>query len=339
MKVSMIGLDIAKNVFHLVGQTRSGREVLKKRLRRAQVIGYFAQCEPCVVGIETCSGAHHFGRELERLGHTVRLVPARAVKPYVTGAKNDDNDAAAICEALKNPRLHPVAVKSVAQQDLQALHRLREAAHKERTALANRLRGVLAEYGLVMPKGIATLRARLPALLEDGENGFSALLRELLAEHYEALCELDARVQRFDQRLRRVQREHPAARRLSEVRGLGPVLASALPAFIGDGHQYASARGFAAAIGLVPHQASTGGKTRLLGISKRGNRYLRNAFIHGARAVLNRAGEHDDRLSRWALRVRARRGTNRATVALAHKLARIAWVVLARAERFDPAHA
>lgn len=339
MKVSMIGLDIAKNVFHLVGQARSGHEVAKKRLRRSQVLAYFARQEPCLVGMEACAGSHYWARELEALGHEARLVPAKAVKAYVPGAKNDYNDARGICEALKSPRVRAVAVKTPAQHDLQALHRLRSAALKQRTALVNRVRGLLGEYGLVMPQGVASVRRCLPELLEDADNALSGLFRELLSEQYQELVRLDEQLHSHDRRLARIAREHPDARRLGEVRGIGPVLSSALPAHIGDGHQFANGRGFAASIGLVPHQHTTGGKPRLLGISKRGDAYLRSLFVHGARSVLRHAAGRDDRLSRWALQLQARRGHHIAVVALANKLARIAWVVLAREERFDPARA
>lgn len=339
MQVSMIGLDIAKSVFHLVGQTRTGREVMKKRLRRSQVLAFFAQLPPCVVGMETCGGAHHWAREFEKLGHEVRLVAPKAVKAYVPGAKNDYNDARGICEALRSPRVRAVAVKSVEQQDIQALHRLRRAGVKQRTGTVNRLRGLLAEYGLVMPKGIAKARARVPELLEDADNGLSERFRELLAEQYQELVHLDEQVSAYDRRLASVQRHYEPARRLAEVPGIGPVLCSAVAAGIGNGHPFRNGRGFAASIGVVPHQHSTGGKPRLLGISKRGDPYLRGLFINGARAVLSRAAGKEDPLSRWALQVQQRRGFNIACVALANKLARIAWALLARGERFDPARA
>lgn len=339
MQASIIGLDIAKSVFHLVGQSRSGAEVLRKKLRRAQVLSYFIQLEPCLVGIEACGGAHYWGRELQRLGHRLRLLPPRAVKAYLNGAKNDYNDAAAICEALKNPRIHAVAVKSVEQQDWQMLHGLRQAAVKQRTALANRLRGQLAEHGVVVARGIGTLRRRLPEVLEEADNALSALARELFAEQYQELLRLDEQVHRFDQRLAGIVREHEVPARLAQVCGIGPLLSSALPAHFGDARQFGNGRALAACIGLVPHQHSSGGKPRLLGISKRGNAYLRSLFINGARAVLSHAQGREDRLSRWALALAARRPYNVAVVALANKLARIAWVVLARGEAFDPARA
>jgi len=335
MEVSMIGLDIAKSDFHLVAQSARGREVMKKHLRRKQVLEYFAKLDRCLVGIEACGGAHHWARELERLGHQVALVPAQAVKAYVPGAKNDYNDARGICEALKSPRVRPVAVKSVEQQDWQALHRLREATLNRRKAVVNRLRGLLAERGLVMARGIGSARRRIPELLEDGENGLTGLFRELLHQEYEELVHLDERMRDYDRRLTQLQRSNEPMRRLGQIPGVGVLIASALPAHIGDGRQFANGRGFAASIGLVPHQHSTGGKARLLGISKRGNSYLRKQLVNGARSVLSRAEGKSDRLSRWALNLSQRRGYNVAVVALANKLARITWVVLARGEQFQ----
>lgn len=339
MKVSTIGLDISKQVFHLVGQNEAGREVLRKKLKRAQVLKHFARLEPCRVGIEACGGAHHWGRELTKVGHDVRLVPTRVAKAYVPGAKNDFNDAAGICEAVRRPQVRTVPVKTTEQQDLQALHRVREAAVKQRTGVSNRIRGLLMEYGVVLPRGMDKLRKRLPEVLEDAENGLNAMFRELLAGQYDKLVGLDEEVGEYDRRLKRVQREHAAAKRLGEVCGLGPVTSTALLATMGDARQFRNGRAMSAAIGLVPRQYTTGGKPVLLGISKGGNPYLRTLLIHGARSVLRHAAGKPDRLSRWALELKARRGTHKATVAVANKLARIAWVVLAREERFDPAKA
>lgn len=339
MQVSSIGLDIAKSVFHVIGQSRSAREVLRKKLRRGQVLEFFAQLPACRVGIEACGGAHHWARQLERLGHTVRMLPAQAVKASVPGAKNDFNDAAGICEALGSRRIHAVAVKSIEQQDRHMMCRLRAATVKQRTAQANRLHGMLAEYGVVTAKGIAALRRRLPELLEEADNGLSAALRELLGEEYQELVRLDERVRVHDRRVARIAREAEAPRRLAEVPGFGPVLSCTLSAHIGDGRQFANGRAFAASIGLVPHQHSTGGRARLLGISKRGDPGLRALLVNGARAVLARAEQREDRLSRWAFALLQRRPFNVVVVALANKLARIAWVLLARNEHFDPARA
>lgn len=339
MQVSVMGLDIAKNTFHAVGQDGNGREVVRKKLRRGQVRGFFAQTPVSVVVMEACAGSHHWGREIEALGHRVRLLPTRQTKPYMTDAKNDFNDAASLCDANRSGRIHEVAVKSVQQQDWQTLSRVREAAVAERTAHANRVRGLLAEYGEVVGQGLGRLRRRLPELLEDAENGLSALARELFAELYEELCHLDERVRGYDRRLQAVVREHEQPARLSEVRGLGPVLSVELPGRYGDARQFARARDLPAAVGLAPGQYSSGDKTRLRGISKRGDPHIRSLFIHGARSVLANAERDDDALSRFARRLKQRRPFNVAVVAVANKLARIAWVVLARGERYEPMRA
>ena len=339
MQVSVIGLDIAKSVFHVVCQSSTGKELRRRKLRRGQLVEFFAQQPECLVGMEACGGAHYWGRELERLGHRVRLLPARSVKAYVTGAKNDFNDAAGLCEAVRSERLRAVAVKTVEQQERQVLVRLRAKLIEQRTAQSNRLRGHLAEFGLVVAKGLAALRRALPELLEDADNGLTALVRELLREELSELRRLDERIAVHDRRLERFVREDEPTQRLAEVPGFGPVLASTMLAHLGDGHAFANGRGFAASIGLVPHQHSSGGKPRLLGISKRGDPHLRSLLIHGARAVLSRAHQRSDPLSRWALALSQRRPFNVAVVALANKLARIAWVMLARGERFVPTRA
>lgn len=336
MRVSIIGMDIAKNVFHLVGLDGRGREVMRKTLRRKQVLRTLANIEPCVVGMEACSGAHWWAREIGALGHEARLVSARTVKGYVPGAKNDYNDALGICEALSRAAVRLVPVKEQWQQDIQALHRLRQAAVGERTALANRVRALLAENGVVVQVGLARLRRELPWVLEDAENALSALMRELLAEQYQELVRLDERISSLDRRIQRVVREYDGAKRLAQVFGIGALNASASLATLGDALQFANGRGFSASLGLVPHQHGTGGKIRLLGISKRGDPYLRYLFINGARSVLRLAKNRTDRLSRWAEQVRQRRGFNIAVVALANKLARIAWAIIARGEAFDP---
>jgi transposase len=328
-KLTTIGLDLAKNVFHVVGCDARGQRVLRKRLRRAQVLGYFSQLPPCRVGMEACAGAHYWGREIQALGHEVRLIPAQHVKPLVQGNKNDYNDALAIAEALGRPGLRFVGLKSTAQQDIQALHRLRSRCVAERTALCNQLRGLLAEYGIVLPQGVASLRQGIPELLEDAGNGLSELFRRLLAERYRQLQALEGHLATYTRELERHNAASGASQRLQTIPGYGPVLASAFHATVGDGAAYRRGRDVAAAVGLVPRQHSSGGRDRLLGISKRGDRYLRSLLVHGARAVVSRAAGKTDPLSLWINRLRERRGFNRTVVALANKLARIGWAVLA----------
>jgi transposase len=327
-KITTIGLDLAKNVFHVVCCDEQGKVVRKNLLKRSQVLAYFANLPTCLVGMEACASAHHWARELGALGHQVKLIPPQYVKPYVRGNKNDYNDALAIAEAVICPEMRFVSVKTPEQHDIQALHRLREKRLADRTALCNQLRGLLAEYGLVLPKGINLLRRRLPELLEDGENGLSDLFRRLLAQSYQQLQALDGYIDFYTQEMKRQSQQDEACRRLQTIPGFGPIVAGVFHSVVGNGEAYRRGRDVSASLGLVPRQHSSGGKEVLLGISKRGDRYLRSLLVHGARAVVIRAAKKDDRLSRWINKVKAARGFNKAVVALANKMARIGWAVL-----------
>jgi len=336
-KITTIGLDLAKNVFHVVGCNEHGKIVRKRMLRRSQVLAYFVNLPVSLVGMEACASAHHWARELGALGHEVRLIPPQYVKPYVRGNKNDYNDALAIAEAVVRPEMRFVGVKTPEQQDIQALHRLRERRLGDRTALCNQLRGLLAEYGLVFPKGVATLRRRLPELLEDGENGLSDLFRQLLAQGYQQLQELDGHIDFYTQELVYQSQQDDACQRLQTIPGFGPIVASVFHSVVGHGEAYRRGRDVSASIGLVPKQHSSGGKEVLLGISKRGDRYLRSLLIHGARSVVIQAKAKDDRLSRWINHLVSARGFNKAVVALANKMARIGWVILAKKTTYQAA--
>lgn len=327
-EVTTVGLDLAKKVFHAVGFDGRGQEVGKKTLRRRQVLGYFAQMPRCVIGMEACAGAHYWARQLRELGHEVRLVPPQHVKPYLQGNKHDYNDGRAIVAAMGRSGQRFVAVKTVAQQDRQALLRLREGCIADQTALCNRIRGLLAEYGLVVPKGIEVLRKAIPQWLEDADNGLSESLRRLLAQEYRRWQELAAHIKAYDQELKRQARQDPDCRRLQTIPGFGPVVASVFHSLVGQGEAYRRGRDVSASLGIVPRQHSTGGKPVLGGISKRGDPYLRSLLIHGARSVVIRAKHKDDALSRWINRIRAERGFNKAVVALANKMARMGWAVL-----------
>jgi transposase len=280
--------------------------------------------------MEACSSAHFWARGFEELGHEVRLIAPQHVKAYVRGNKNDYNDARAIAEAACRPDIRIVAVKTVQEQDVQALHRLRAAQVGKRTALCNQIRGLLAEYGIVLPKGVRVVRQRLPQLLEEGDNGLSAFFRSLLGNCYEQLQQVDAHIDFYTQELKRHAQHTEAVRRLQTGPGFGPILGSVFHAFVGDGQAFSKGRDVSAALGLVPRQHSTGGKTVLLGISKRGDRYLRSLLVHGARSVVRLAVGKDDRLSRWINRLRSTRGYNKTTVALANKMARIGWAILSQ---------
>lgn len=334
MKITTIGLDIAKSIFHLFAVNKMGRLVKKKQLKRKQVLSYMSQQEPCLIVMEACGGANYWAREFIALGHQVKLVAPQYVKPFVKGNKNDYNDAEAIVEAAQRPNMRFVPIKSVEQQNIQNFHRQRERIKKERTALVNQVRGLLAEYGLVINKGVASVRTELPTIIEDAENGLTSLARELFEELREELQMIDERFKRCEKRINTINQENEIGRRLNNVLGIGPITASAIYAAAGDGKDFVNGRHFSAWLGLVPGQHSSGGKAVLLGISKRGNAYLRTLFIHGARAVLRYVATKTDRFSLWAQGVLARRGFNKACVAVANKMARIAWVIMAKGETF-----
>jgi transposase len=334
MKITTIGLDIAKSIFHLCGVNKMGRLLKKKQLKRKQVLPYLARLEPCLVVMEACGGANYWAREIKALGHEVKLIAPQYVKPYVKGNKNDYNDAEGIAEAAQRANMRFVPIKSIEQQDIQNLHRQRERIKKARTALVNQVRGLLAEYGIVINKGVAAVRKGLPDILEDAENDLTTLSRELFADLLEELHVLDERFKQGEKQIEASNRGNEVCQRLDEILGVGPITASAAYAAAGDGKDFVNGRHFSAWIGLVPGQHSTGGKTTLLGISKRGNAYLRTLFIHGARAVLQHSANKTDRFSLWAQALLERRGYNKACVAVANKMARMAWVIMAKGETY-----
>jgi len=334
MDVRTLGNDLAKNLFQVHGVDGQGRTVVQRQLRRRQLMPFVAQLQPCLVAMEACGGAHHWAREIARRGHEVKLMSPRLVRPYVKSNKNDARDAEAICEAVGRPSMRFVAVKSQAQQDMLALHRVRSLLIRERTALMNQMRGLLAEYGIVVAQGATPLRRALALIMEDRENGTSELLRELLAEMSERLRLFEERLKRYDRRIAEFARADERAGRLMAVEGVGPLTATALIAAVGNARQFRSGRELSAWLGLVPRQYSSGGRSVLLGISKRGDRYLRTLLIHGARATLRFAARKRDPRSRWIGAVRERRGANIAAVALANKNARVLWALLARNEDY-----
>ena len=327
-KITTIGLDLAKSVFHVMCCDHHGKVVKKKMLKRREVIKFFTHLPPCLVGMEACASAHYWARQLEKLGHQVKLIPPQFVKPFVQGNKNDYNDALAIAEAVTRPQMRFVAPKTVAQQDVQALHRLRERRVQERTALCNQLRGLLAEYGMIMPKGVNIIRQQLPELLEDAENELSGLFRQLLAQSYQQLQQLNEHISFYTQTLEKQSQQNEACQRLQTIPGYGPIVASVFHAVVGNGSAYKRGRDVSASLGLVPRQHSSGGKDTLLGISKRGDRYLRSLLVHGARSVVSRVESKEDKLSLWIIKIKAKRGFNKAVVALANKLARMGWAIL-----------
>lgn len=337
MKINRVALDLAKSVIQVHAVDYSGTPVVRKALKRAQVLPFLRALPPCEVGMEACASAHHWGRQLQAMGHTVHLLPAQYVKPFVIGQKNDANDAAAICAAMAQPGIPRVTVKTIAQQDVQALHRIRSMKMKQRTAIINQARGLLAEYGIVIAKTPAALRKAIPGLLEDADNGLSFDFRQLLDALYDDLRTLEARIEALTRLIERQVRANPEARRLLEIPGVGPLTASALLATVGDARQFRNGRQMAAFLGLVPRQHSSGGKHKLLGIHKRGDSYLRGLLVHGARSVLRTASDKPDDRSRWLMNVATRRHRNIATVAQANKTVRIAWAMLTREQRYRAA--
>lgn len=335
MKLKRIGIDLAKSVFQLHGVDQREKVVLKKRLSRSQLQQFIATLEPTLIGMESCGTAHYWARECRKHGHTVRLIAPQFVKPYVKGNKNDANDAGAICEAISRPDMRFVEMKTVEQQSLQAQQRVRSRQIKARTALVNEVRGLLAEFGIVFARtGVSCVRKGLPRIVEDADNGLTAFLRELLQGLYEELVEIDARIDRLEQMMQAQSQSDERIERLQQIEGIGPITACVIVAAVGNARQFKSGRDFAAWLGIVPRQHSSGGREQLLGISKRGDARLRTLLIHGARAVVNHSQGKTDRRSEWVKALVKRRNKNIATVALANKNARIIWAMLARDEQY-----
>lgn len=338
MELKRLGIDLAKDVFQLHGVDRHERAVLQRRLRRGQMQGFFSQLPATLIGLEACGGSHYWARELTRWGHTVKIIPPQFVKPYVKGNKNDAYDAEAICEALSRPHMRFVTIKTPAQQARQVQQRIRQRLVRSRTALVNEIRGVLSEFGIVLSrKGVGAVRRALPEILEDGENGLCALMRENLHGLWDELVQIDERLQGLDRQLTLQARSDERIARLQQIPGVGPVSASAVVAAVGDGRQFKNGREFSAWLGIVPRQHSSGGKDRLQGISKRGDSYLRTLVIHGARAVVRHSQHKSDRRSQWVNELVQRRNKNIATVALANKNARLMWAMLAREQDYRKA--
>ena len=333
MKVTTVGIDLAKNVFQLHGVNEFGKPVIKKQIRRDQMAEFFVNLPACLIGMEACGSAHHWARKLVSFGHTVRLMAPQFVKPYVKTNKNDAADAEAICEAVARPNMRFVPIKNIEQQSVLALHRVRQGFVKARTAQANQIRGLLSEFGLIIPQGIGHIENRVPELIEDASNELPGSFRLLVQRLLDHLKELDRQVEELAAQIVKWHRQSEASGKLAKVPGIGPITASALVASLGDAKNFDSGRQVAAWLGLVPKQHSSGGKQNLLGISKRGDTYLRTLLIHGARSVIYRAPQKPDACS-WINGVVNRRNKNVAAVALANKNARIVWALLAHDREF-----
>lgn len=331
-KISIIGLDLAKHVFQLHAVDAQGHPVFRKTVQRGQLRCELAQLPPCRVAMEACGGAHYWAREIRALGHDAQLLPPQCVKPFVPGHKNDARDAAGIAEAAARPATPRVTIKTQAQQTLQTLHRVRTRVSRERTAVGNELRGLLGEFGVIISQGHAVIRqGQVRALIDTQRSELGEGLCFVLEDLLEQWRVLDARIKVYDKRLAAEAKGSGAAQQLMSIPGIGPINATLLISHMGDPRRFPNGRQFSASIGLVPRQFSSGGKTRLKGISKRGNGEVRRQLVHGARAALRQfqLQEQPDRLARWACMLAARLGQRKAIVALANKLARICWSVLA----------
>lgn len=338
---AVYGVDLGKNLFHVVGLDERGAVVQRVKFRRDTVLAFFARASPSLVGMEACPGSQWLARKLQAMGHTVRIVPAQFVKPFVKSQKNDTIDAEAIAEAVTRPTMRFTQVRTTEQIDLQALHRIRDQLVSSRTRLINQARAFCLEYGVAIRQGTGVFRSDLPRVIADDTNGISAAMRVMLSEIFEDVARVDQRINSVTRQIEALADREDKARRLMTIPGIGPLAATAILAAVGDGRQFRRARDLAAWLGLVPREHSTGGKTTLLGISKRGNRYVRKLLVHGARSCVTHLNRTRDRIGSWLDALQNRMHVNKVTVALAAKIARIAWAVLTRPgatyERQDPA--
>lgn len=338
MKITTIGIDLAKEVFQIHGVNEHGKVMLRKQLRRSAMTKFFVNLAPCLIGMEACGSSHHWARKLSGFGHTVKLMSPQFVKPYVKTNKHDMADAEAICEAVSRPNMRFVPIKNVEQQAILSVHRARQGLVKARTAQANQIRGLLAEFGIVIPQGIHSIAKRIPDILEAAENGLPEIMRHLLRRLNDHLAELNRQVEELELQIKLWHKNNEASQKLEAIPGIGPITASAIVATVGDAREFKNGRQLAAWFGLVPKQCSSGGKQLLPGISKRGDTYLRTLLIHGARAVV-RFAENKAEPESWLRKLMARRNKNVAAVALANKNARIIWALLAKGRTFHPDHA
>lgn len=335
MKISTIGIDLAKEVFQIHAADQHGKVVQRKKLRRSEMATYFSNLEPCLIGMDACSSAHYWARKLGGMGHIVKLMAPQFVKPYVKANKNDAADAEAICEAVTRPTMRFVSVKNLDQQTILSIHRVRQLLVTQRTAQVNQIRGLLSEFGVVIPRGIHFLGARIPEILEDAENELTAGMRALINDCYERVKSLTDEIGKHERTIRELHRKNTLSTRLEKIPGVGPLTASAFVATIGDATEFKNGRELAAFLGLVPRQSSSGGRQNLLGISKRGDGYLRTLLIHGARSVV-RVVDSNPTNHVWIESLIGRRNKNVAAVALANKNVRTIWALLTKDKEFDP---
>lgn len=334
MKVNVLGIDLAKSVFQLHGVDESHRAVLRKKLSRAAFPVFIATLPPCLIVMESCIGAHAWARKFQKFGHEVKLIAPEFVRPFVKSNKNDAADAEAIVEAAVRPNMRFVAINTIDQQDIQVIHRVRERLVRQKVALMNQIRGLILEYGIAFPKGTGSIEKALPDVLSSDTDELSSMSKTLFTELLGELRIIKEKVTEQDRQIQAIHKAHPVCQRLATIPGVGPLTATAIIASIGDPKAFENGRQLSAYFGLVPRQFSTGGKDRLLGISKRGDPYIRKLLIHGARTVVQWVDEKNDPKSLWLKKLIERRGVNRAIVALANKNARVIWVLMAREENY-----
>lgn len=332
--IKILAIDLAKNIFHLHGINEKGKCLLKKKVSRNKLAEEIAKLSKTIIAMEACAGANYWARKFIQMGHEVKIIAAQYVKPYVKTNKNDEADAQAIAEAASRAHMHFVPVKSVEQQDIQGIHRVRERLVKQRVCLVNEIRGLLQEYGLIIPQGRSNVSKHIRLFLEEADNSLSDRARVLFADLSEELSELDKKIQGYDLQLKQVSRSSEVCQRLEKIEGVGPITSTALICAVGDAKAFKNGRCFSAWLGLVPRQHSSGGKSNLGKISKRGNVYLRTLLIHGARSALI-SGRSTEK-GRWAKGLLEKKGNNKTSVALANKTARIVWAMMARGTEYNP---
>jgi transposase len=332
--ITTIGIDLAKNIFQIHGVDAKGKVVLQKRVTRSKLMETMSKVPPCLVGIEACGGSNYWYRELKSLGHDVKIMSPQHVKPYIGSTKNDYKDAAGICEAVSRPKMLFVPHKTKDQQDIQSIHRVRSRLVAERTALVNQIRGLLAEYGVILAKGIHQVRNQLLLIIENGANELTPIMREMMEELHDELILIDQRIKRYDTRLEGIYKTNEGCKKIGKIGGIGPISATAIIAAVGDAKVFKNGRQMAAWLGLTPKQHSSGEKQRLFGISKRGDNYVRYLLVHGARSVVKYCHQKQDAKSRWLDDKVIRRGKNKAAVALANKTARTIWALLTKEENY-----
>jgi len=335
MTLSILGIDIAKNTFQLHGADNSGNTVYKKRLPRQELAAHVANLPTCTIVMESCGGANYWARVFQRSGHSVKLISPQFVRPFVRTNKNDANDAQAIVEAASRPSMHFVPIKQVEQQDIQSIHRIRTRIVKNRTALINEIRGLCLEYGVVLTQGAGRVKSSLCTAITDNDNEFTPLSRTFMWQLYDELVDIEGRLKKLDTKIRQLCRQNEDCKRILKIPGVGELTATAMVAAVPNPKEFRNGRHMSAWLGLVPRQSSSGDKQVLLGISKRGDRYLRTLLIHGARAVLSHYKGQDNNYARWVGRKKVTLSHNKAAVALANKNARIIWSMLNTGEEFN----